>query len=344
MKVLAWPAFKTRYKNPYNWLLYSSMVELGVQVEEFSPRRLLVSRYDVVHLHWPAETIVRHPVRLIASLRVLVFVGLLRWCRWRGAVIFWTIHDRQPHVLLHADLARRCETQLGKLVDATIRLCRIRSAVELPSILAAKPSFVIPHGHYRDAYPNQISRFEARRYLGVPPQSRVLLYFGYISPYKNVPQLIQTVTHIVDDNLVLLVAGKPDNGTIQKELQATTDPRVHLHLKYIPDAEVQLFYQAADLVVLPFRSILNSGSTLLALSFKRPVLVPAMGALPEWQAHCGQHWVRTYEGGLNAEILLSAMQQPDLPGERDRLDLGKWDWSLLAQHTLEAYQAVGGPG
>ncbi|NES71434.1 MAG: group 1 glycosyl transferase, partial [Okeania sp. SIO2D1] len=74
MKIIAWPAFKTKYKNPYNWLLYSQVVQQGVTVTEFSFSKLLRQYYDIFHLHWPTETIVRHPNLVIAGLRAVTML------------------------------------------------------------------------------------------------------------------------------------------------------------------------------------------------------------------------------------------------------------------------------
>ena len=58
--------------------------------------------------------------------------------------------------------------------------------------------------------------------------------------------------------------------------------------------------------MLPFSDIMHSGSAMLALSFNRPVLVPARGSLPELQMRVGSEWVRTYDGELTAAILKDA--------------------------------------
>ena len=106
----------------------------------------------------------------------------------------------------------------------------------------------------------------------------------------------------------LLVGGRPSTPELADEVRRGrgTDPRVQLTLQHVPDDEVQRYLRAADLVVLPFRDITNSASALLALSFDRPVLVPALGAMGELQALAGADWVRTYEGELTPEVLARA--------------------------------------
>src|ERR1044071_9236371 len=94
---------------------------------------------------------------------------------------------------------------------------------------------------------------------------------------------------------------------------------------------------AADLVVLPFHSILNSGSVLLALSHDRAVLAPRMGALPEIQAHVGAHWLRLYDGDISTAVLGAAISEP-VPHEDERPDLAAFEWQPIAERTLEFYR------
>ncbi|MEL6159019.1 MAG: glycosyltransferase [Cyanobacteria bacterium J06627_32] len=355
MKVIAWPAFKTRYANPYTWLLYSHMPE-GVSVVEFSSKRLLLGRFDIFHLHWPVETLVRHPNLWVARLRVLIFWLLLKISRWRGTKVIWTIHDEKPHVVLHQRLADWFTQELIANTDGCIHLCGAgRKAVNqsMPG-LAKMPSFVVPHGHYRGCYPDTLNREDARSQLALSPDATVLLYLGYISPYKNVPHLINTFQALPpsDQPVTLLIAGKADSDEMKQAVLAAAEDAdgIQLHLRFIRDDELQIFFKAADLVVLPFEEILNSGSLLLALSFDRPVLASHLGAVADWQAQIGANWVNTYSGKLTPEVLAAAVQDRRSHAEKNRkkacqkadekAPLDSLEWNAIAQQTLGAYQST----
>ena len=58
LRVLAWPGRQARAKNPYTWLLYTHLADLGVQVTDFTFARALRGGYDVLHLHWPEKPMV----------------------------------------------------------------------------------------------------------------------------------------------------------------------------------------------------------------------------------------------------------------------------------------------
>jgi hypothetical protein len=141
--------------------------------------------------------------------------------------------------------------------------------------------------------------------------------------------------------LRLVIAGKAV-GSQRETLHAAveSDRRIQVFPEFIDDSKVQYYLGAADLVVLPFADILNSGSALLALSFDRPILVPHLGALPELQERLGSDWVRTYSGPLTAEVLCSAIEW--MAGEHRQAPprLERPTWEELAGDTVSAYREV----
>ena len=193
MKIIAWPAFKTKYKNPYHWLLYSQMVKQGVIVVEFSLGKLLRQYHDICHLHWVMENIVRHPNQFLAALRAITMLLAIDWVRARGTKIIWTIHDQCPHSILHPRLATWFQSQFIKRVDGCISHCQVSRewAISTWTELSYRPHTVIPHGHYRQVYADNTNREAARKTLNIPSNCHLLLFLGYIDYYKNVPYLVQ---------------------------------------------------------------------------------------------------------------------------------------------------------
>lgn len=148
------------------------------------------------------------------------------------------------------------------------------------------PIAVIPHGHYIDAYPNTVSRADARRTLHLPgPQSpsTVFLFLGLIRPYKGLEELLPAFHSLPDPDARLLVAGRPRPADYAARLaaQAAGDDRVLWHPRFVPNDQVQHWMNAADVVVLPYRQITTSGAAMLAWSFGKPVIAPALPAFVE---------------------------------------------------------------
>ena len=113
----------------------------------------------------------------------------------------------------------------------------------------------------------------------------VFAFVGAIRGYKGVGELLEAFAGSTDlgPDARLLICGKPLPARLGRELEqrAVADPRIVLRLERMPEEELSQVLRAADVVVLPFRDILTSGSAILALSLGRPVIAPALGCLPE---------------------------------------------------------------
>ncbi len=345
IRVLAWPGLGARAQNPYTWLLYSHLASLGVRVEEFMPARAIRGGYDVLHLHWPDKAL--NAVSWAGrALRAAAALAILQAARLHGARVVWTAHNAEPHESRHPRLERWFWSAFIRRVDAVIHPSAAgRQAVEAryPD-LRIRPRAVVAHGHFRGAYPDTIARNDARASLGIPAGARVLAFVGRVRRYKNVPHLVRTFRALSPSagEVVLLVGGASQTPALAEEVRAAAggDPRVRLRLDHIPEADVQRYLRAADLVVLPFTEITNSGSALLALSFDRPVLVPALGAMGELQMLAGSDWVSTYEGELTPDLLTRALHQAALRPRDAMPNLEELEWPVIARQTLAVYAGL----
>lgn len=151
MRILALPAFRNRALNPYNALLYSAIVRLGVPVEEASLRQVLGARHDIVHIHWP-EYVFNAPTLAKAVAKSLACVLVLSGLRARKTRVVWTIHNVRAHERWHERLEARMWRWFVLHIDGYIALTAggAAAALERYPELETRPGFVIPHGHYRD--------------------------------------------------------------------------------------------------------------------------------------------------------------------------------------------------
>jgi beta-1,4-mannosyltransferase len=341
MKILVFPKNSLRpTPNPYCKLLYENMSEFGVQVEEFSMFRALWGRYKILHLHWPDYYL--NQSWLKAGLGIPLVLWCVIWARIRRTCVIWTAHNFRSHKHQYPRIERWFWAAFTRMLDGWISLSKSsrEEALQRFPALANVPCAVVPHGHYRDAYPATSSKKGARRDLGISEQARVILFLGNISPYKNVPHLANTFRQASIKDSVLLVAGRPASKQDALEVReaAQKSQNILLHLEFVPMKELQKFFAATDLVVLPYSEISNSGSALLALSFNRPALVPAQGSLPELQGHVGLGWIRTYEGELTPPILIESLSWSEGCSRDPAPNLSAFDWPKLAQDTFLAYQ------
>ena len=112
---------------------------------------------------------------------------------------------------------------------------------------------------------------------------KYILFFGFIRKYKGLDVLIQAMKDLGED-IHLIVAGEA-YGSMEDYMQQINDfglqNRVHLYTDYIADEQVKVFFSAADLCVLPYRSATQSGITAIAHHFCVPVIATNVGGLSE---------------------------------------------------------------
>ncbi len=148
-----------------------------------------------------------------------------------------------------------------------------------------KPKRVSPHpiyDHYGEITPKQV----ARSLLNIPPDRKTILFFGLVREYKGLDLLIKAMAHeaVRALNVHLMVAGefyvKKENYTnLIEDLHLQEVIRLDDH--FIPNESVAAYFNASDLVALPYRTATQSGVTQIAYHFNKPVLVTNVGGLAE---------------------------------------------------------------
>ena len=150
-------------------------------------------------------------------------------------------------------------------------------------------SSVIPFG-INNAVPNtSLSSVQARQHLGIREGEKTILFFGNITPYKGLEYLTAAFqsSFARRDDFRLIIAGWPKNcdeywKALRKSIQSDAQAgRILLRDEYIPDEETEIYFKAADVLVLPYRYIYQSGVLFLGYSFGVPVLASDVGSLKD---------------------------------------------------------------
>jgi glycosyltransferase involved in cell wall biosynthesis len=146
--------------------------------------------------------------------------------------------------------------------------------------------FVIPHGNYINFYTNTISSEEAKKRLMLPTKSIIFLFLGELRPYKGILELIQSFKKLNifnSQNIGLVIAGRPINKQFAEKIKIVSgkNDNIYLSLESIPDNDLQIYLNAANIVVFPYKKVLTSGATLLALSFGKPIIAPSLGCIQD---------------------------------------------------------------
>jgi D-inositol-3-phosphate glycosyltransferase len=156
--------------------------------------------------------------------------------------------------------------------------------------VAEKAVTVIRHP-INDAFPDtDLTPSQAKRQVGLQENEKAVLFFGRIRPYKGIEHLLAAfhllVAHHPDYRLI--IAGEPKKGSEeyrrQIEQAVTTEfapDQIILKIQFIPDAEMEVYLKAADVLVLPYKEIFQSGVLFLAYSFGLPVVATDVGSFRE---------------------------------------------------------------
>ena len=152
-----------------------------------------------------------------------------------------------------------------------------------------KPAVQVLHPLY-DNFGEIVTQKEARAHLGLDPDEKIILFFGFIRKYKGLDILMEAMAdpRIQSQNIKLLVAGefyedeKPYTDSITK---LNIQKSLILKTQFIADSEVKYYLCAADAVVQPYRNATQSGVTPLAYHFEKPMIVSNVGGLPALVPH-----------------------------------------------------------
>lgn len=277
--------------NPYQKLLYDALRVSGVNCSGMSGKgftfRWLLDNwrtYQYIHFHWLFGIYDLDNTGLTVK-KAGIFLTKIIFARIMGYRVIWTVHNLISHEPTNLKCERVLRKITGRMVNHIIVHCNYakRKVIDEWRIGSAKIA-VIPHGSYIGHYPNNTSREEARKRLGIAADSFTFLFFGMVRGYKGINRLVESFKDVKKQfpNISLIIAGRPFDGQIKCEIESiAAEEGISHHLRYILDDEVQYFFNAADVVVLPYQNILTSGGAILALSFGKPVIVPAIGCLPE---------------------------------------------------------------
>lgn len=157
---------------------------------------------------------------------------------------------------------------------------------ELLSILPHANYQVTPHPTYNIFNFHNIQKEAARTHLQLPQNTNIILFFGLVRDYKGLKHLIHAMPSICSTlpNIHLVIAG--DFGHSYDEYfnlicQLKISKYITIFNSYIPDTDVEYYFSSCDLVVLPYETATQSGVVPMAFGFEKPVVVTAVGGLPE---------------------------------------------------------------
>jgi glycosyltransferase involved in cell wall biosynthesis len=155
--------------------------------------------------------------------------------------------------------------------------------------VAADRISVIPFGINNSAPDTEMTSSIAKTRMGVGPGEKTILFFGQIAPYKGLEYLVPAFARVsaADTSHRLIIAGEAKSDpNYWKEIEGIiikygVRNRIITRIEHIPDDQIELFFKAADVLVLPYTSIFQSGVLFLAYAFGLPVIAANLASLKQ---------------------------------------------------------------
>ena len=258
----------------------------------------------------------------------------------RSRPVVLTAHDVLPREPRRGQLAaqRRCYERADAVVVHSEH-----GRARLVGALGIDPAkvHVIAHGAFE-----HLTRVPAARPLPgelAAVRKPVVLCFGLLRPYKGVDVLLEAWSALRPD-AELWVVGMPRMDIAG--LRAGSPPSVRWVPRFVADDEIAAYFERADLVVLPYREIDQSGVLFTALAFGSPLLLSAVGGFPEVAAQGAAALVAPGDAAALAGALERLLAAPDeraaLAQGARRAAAGRYSWDAIAARHLELYRTLAG--
>ena len=343
--------------------------------------RLLNLRGDV--------TPTAHPLRKVA--RVLVYyVRLIRYALTAQPAVFHVLwnnrfefFDRTALLLLYRSLGKRIVLTIhnvniaqrdggdGPFNRLTLRIQYrlahhmfvhtedMRRQLEAEFGVPPHKVTTIPFGINQTIPVTAMTRHEARLALGLSPTAKILLFFGNIAAYKGVEHAVQAMSRLVrtHPDAQLVIAGRPKSdddywpAVVRMIQQLGLERHVVLAISFIPDSEVETFFKAADVLVLPYTHVFQSGVLFLGYQFGLPAIATNVGGLkddvldgvtgftcrPADADHLADAFERFFRSPLYADLESRRSEIRDLMSKRN-------SWSHVSEETCRVYRSLSTKG
>ena len=257
----------------------------------------------------------------------------------------------RPRVMTMHNVIRRGEgrrqarvtSRLAQSMDAVV--VHTRHGAERLKELGADPNrvHVIPHGAFE-----HLTRQEAETPLPdelANVEGPVVLSFGMVRDYKGVDVLLRAFREV--EGAELWIVGRPLNYAMEPlhELAREVPAKVRFVTRYITESEIPAFFRRADLLVLPYRSVDQSGVLYAGLAFGKPMVLSDVGGFHEVGE---EHGAACLVPAGDARALAAALREL-LADPRERAALGAraaaaaagaYSWDDIARRTLDLYEKL----
>lgn len=321
-------------QNKYIGIIKDMLLDSGVRIYSFGkvfrhPRLFL--RIGYFHFNWFENIVASNPLQAtFYFLRQVFKVFLLKLFQKK---IVWTMHNMQPHKAKYLFYQKVLLRLIIKSAYKIVTHSRSSAAILKNNYQVSENKIAyLPHPNYINQYG------EVKADKALLQDTRIhLLFVGLIKPYKNIELLIDVCRELPSDQFKFEVVGNCKDSIYLNDLKERSRDLDNFILtpKFIDDEEIPCYLASCDAVILPYniQSSLNSGSAMLAFSYKKTVVIPKIGTVKDYESHIPFSY--EYDGTAKdhfmqlKNVLMELQKFTSLEGKRQ-----------IAQYGLDIYHVI----
>lgn len=275
--------------NPYQKLFYGTLnrkynIRIKGYLPEFFNAEVINSNkdeYKFIHLQW-----------LHSLMDISIDTGAdeilknIKYAKTLGYKFIYTAHN----IISHDSPYLERELEFRKKITNEFDYILVHGEFAKKKIINdigvdTSKVYIIEHGVYKNYYLNEVSKKDARKYFKLTDDNFVFLFIGNIKGYKGVEPLLKSFKEVSKKyaEAKLIIAGK----VIDKDSKLVIEEAVRINNNiiykpgFVEEEDIQTYFNASDIMILPYKKILTSGASLLGISFDKPIIAPNTGLIPE---------------------------------------------------------------
>jgi D-inositol-3-phosphate glycosyltransferase len=216
-------------------------------------------------------------------------------------------------------------------------------ALDLRKFTLKKKCILSPHPLF-DNFGLPIEKADAKKYFGLTENQNVLLFFGFIRPYKGLDLLLEAISKLKTDDLKLIIAGEfytDEKPYFEMAERLGIEDKLVWKNNFISNEEVGIYFCAADLVVQPYKHATQSGVTQIAYHFEKPMIVTDVGGLAEIVPDGVSGYLVSPDASEIAKKIAYFFENP---AQSEILKMGllqekkKYLWSVMTKNLIDLSQ------
>ena len=326
---IKWPRFDLDETNP------STIVNINSYLKERD--------YKIVNLH----------VGTTVKQKIIYFTTFLTYSKMIGGFkVIFSLHDVLPFE--ESKSLKKILTMFYGLADSFIVGNELeKEKVQKYFNVSEKKIHIIYHGIYNLFDKNHFTKNLSRSYLGIPENKKVVLFFGFLRDHKGMDTLIRAAKKMkkVEPNLCIYVASalkysSPDliNQYLYLIKKMQLEDVFMLNLKYLESRDIEPVFKAADVVALPYGKVSQSGVLMMAMGFKKPVVITDVFYEKKWVKDLAGLVAKAKDSDSVADKLLQLLHQQSLANQYGnngyRYASNNFSWQKAAQQYFQIYSKL----